>query len=134
MEVRKCKGCSEEKPLDDFYRTKIKGKEYIRWNCTTCHNAGIKTKYVSKKKEKPKKVKRVDVIKIRREKERLERLSFENEVRLFINEMDARKRGYFDVVDIYRLIHYYTELKGVIYTDLSIEDELMMMWEELKEY
>lgn len=36
MEVRKCKRCGEEKPLDEFEKYSKNGKVYYRWRCLDC--------------------------------------------------------------------------------------------------
>ena len=49
----------------------------------------------------------------------------------FINEMNY-KCGYFDFLDCLRLVDIFTRKNGIISTKLSMEDELMYMWLELK--
>lgn len=44
-----------------------------------------------------------------------------------------KQSGYVGAIDVYRLIHFYTEKWGVIYTELPIEDELIYMWLKLQE-
>jgi len=43
-----------------------------------------------------------------------------------------KQSGWIDTLDAFCLIHFFTERFGVVYTELSIEDELMYMWERLK--
>lgn len=50
----------------------------------------------------------------------------------FIEDV-KRKSGYIDYIDAFKLIHLFTEKYGVIYTELSIEDELIYMWIKLQE-
>lgn len=50
----------------------------------------------------------------------------------FIEKVE-RQRGWVDLIDIYRLIHFFTEKWGVEITNLPIEDELMYMWMKLRE-
>lgn len=50
----------------------------------------------------------------------------------FIEKIN-RQRGWADVIDLYMLIHIYTDEFGILYTDLKIEDELIYMWEKINE-
>lgn len=49
----------------------------------------------------------------------------------FIDKVN-KQRGWVDTVDAFLLVHFFTQRFGIIYTDLSIEDELIYMWEKLK--
>lgn len=56
------------------------------------------------------------------------------EVKNFIEGLKSRG-GFADVIDAYKLISFYVDVYGVIYMDkLSIEEELMFYYEELKKY
>jgi len=44
-----------------------------------------------------------------------------------------RKRLYVDVVDCYKLISLFVDRFGIQYPNLSTEDELVWMWEKLRE-
>lgn len=48
-------------------------------------------------------------------------------------EKVKRQSGFIDVVDAYRLIHFFTEKWGIKFTDFSTEDELCYMWIRLQE-
>jgi hypothetical protein len=48
-------------------------------------------------------------------------------------EKVKRQGGWVDIVDVYRLIDLYTERFGILFTELSIEDELMYMWIKIQE-
>jgi hypothetical protein len=50
----------------------------------------------------------------------------------FIEKVN-KQRGYIGVLDAWRLIHFFTEKWGVIYTELPIENELIYMWLKLQE-
>ena len=55
-----------------------------------------------------------------------------NEIILFINRVD-KNSGYIDFVDAFRLLNYYIEIFGVKYMDrISIEDELIYYYGEIK--
>lgn len=48
----------------------------------------------------------------------------------FIDKVKGQ-RGWVDTVDAFLLVHFFTQRFGIIYTDLSIEDELIYMWEKM---
>lgn len=54
------------------------------------------------------------------------------EVSSFINEMEI-KGGSFDFVDSLRLVDIFTRQFGIINTSFTVEEELMYMWEKMKE-
>ncbi|MFY8159766.1 MAG: hypothetical protein ACOVNU_00410 [Candidatus Kapaibacteriota bacterium] len=53
------------------------------------------------------------------------------ELEMFINKVN-RKDGWIDYIDAFRLIDIYTKNYGVLTTRLSIEDELIIMWDKVK--
>ena len=54
----------------------------------------------------------------------------EKEVNSFIKKVNSRN-GYIDYIDAFRLVHIYTNMYGVLWTTLSIEDELILMWDRI---
>jgi hypothetical protein len=56
----------------------------------------------------------------------------DNDIKLFIEQVN-KQSGWINEVDAFRLLSLYVEKFGVKYYDkLSIEDELCLMWEDLK--
>lgn len=48
-------------------------------------------------------------------------------------EKVKKQSGYVGVLDVYRLIHFYTEKWDVLTTKLTVEDELVYMWLKLQQ-
>jgi len=111
--MKVCKKCEEQRELKYFYCRRDKhGREkhtnICKW-CLGVKNPDRKHKFKTEDK-KPSK----------------------NEMMAFIDEM-SKKHGYFDFVDCLRLVDIFTRQNGIVFTTLSMEDELMWMWEELKD-
>lgn len=58
----------------------------------------------------------------------------QKEINDFVYEIGVRKAGYIDIYDAFRLIHYHAEACGLRGYDLPIEDELIMYYEDLKNF
>lgn len=52
------------------------------------------------------------------------------ELQMFINKVNIRG-GWIDYIDAFRLINIYTNNYGVLSTTLSVEDELLIMWDKI---
>ena len=52
------------------------------------------------------------------------------ELQMFINKVNIKK-GWIDYIDAFRLVNLYTNCYGVLSTTLSIEDELVYMWNKI---
>lgn len=113
IEMRLCKKCGVEKELKYFYKRKNKYDiEKPTGSCKSC--LGIKN---------PDKITTHKTIEEKPTKKQLS---------AFIREMEA-KRGQFDFVDSLRLINIFTQQYGIVFTNFTIEEELMYMWEKLKD-
>ena len=111
--MKACKRCSRELDLRFYYSRRDKvGKERYDNICKYC--LGIKN---------PEKI---------RPKDNKEEKPSVKELMAFIDEM-KRKNGYFDFIDSLRLVDIFTRQNGIVFTTFSIEDELVWMWEELKD-
>jgi hypothetical protein len=107
-----CNKCEEIKELRYFYsRTDKYGRVRYGYTCKSC--LGVKN---------PERITKQKTIEVKPTKK---------EIKSFVKEM-SDKGGYFDFVDSLRLIDLFTRQNGIVFTNFSIEDELMYMWEELK--
>ena len=52
------------------------------------------------------------------------------ELQMFINKVNIRG-GWIDYIDAFRLINIYTNNYGILSTTLSVEDELLIMWDKI---
>jgi integrase len=130
-----CKKCGLDKDTSEYLVYTIKEKEYIRRECTPCFKKGRRQYYMNNP-ERFKQAKLRSNLKKGLVKKRVPKPVYltDEDINIFINKL-KRQAGYADVIDIYRLIHIYTIIFGVKYYDhLSIEDQLILMWSELKEY
>jgi|688.fasta_scaffold87208_7 hypothetical protein len=108
-----CKICDKDLPLHLFYQIKdVYGNVRHRARCKIC--LGIK---------------KFDKITVKKTPDVLPKKS---EVKSFIDEMN-NKGGQFDFVDSLRLVDIFTRQYGIVWTNFSIEDELLYMWERMKE-
>lgn len=113
MEKITCKNCKKELEKKYFYTRKDKhDRDKIIKRCKWCYGVKNpeKVRVYVPSDEKPEKI---EIIK-------------------FITEMNNKKAN-FNFVDSLRLIDIFTRQYGVIYTSLPVEDELMYMWEKMKE-
>ena len=127
MEKLKCLTCNEEKGLEYFTKTKNKGnnkeiKPYHYWvkKCKKC--LGYKTlKGEYNKTTKPNQIER-----------KIEKgVSISNDTKVFLKRLKMKK-GYVDMLDAYKLAHFFTETFGYIDIDyLEVEDQLILMYEKL---
>lgn len=120
--VKNCEICGGVKTL---YKRNYNDREYIYWNCLPCkaEKARNVRKDLKKKKQRLLDFKRIDLM-------RSDELNLS--IKEFVREVE-RKRFYVDIIDCYRLISLYVDKFGIKYYDhLSQEDELCLMWEELK--
>jgi hypothetical protein len=112
VKTRICYKCGIEKDMEDF--------------CVRYNYKGRSTsyKYILKCNEcKPNISKRV---------KKLCNAEMEKDMKYFIRKIELRG-GHIDEVDAFRLVNFYVYKFGIKYYDkLSIEDELCLMWEELK--
>lgn len=118
VEVRTCRKCGQTKTMEHFksycHQSK-KGPMYRHKTCRVCESKRIyKTKYNS------------DVYKV------LPRRYLDKEERYFIRKLEIRK-GQCELVDVWQMIHIFTDVFGVKMTDLSIENELAWMYSRLLE-
>jgi hypothetical protein len=105
MEKRVCKKCRVEKDIKEFYIEYKNGNNYYLKKCKLC-------------KENSKKVCSINNI--------------DNDIKLFIESVN-KQNGWINEIDAFRLLSLYVDKFGVKYYDnLNIEDELCLMWEELK--
>jgi len=112
-EKRLCKKCGVEKDLQYFYKRR-NNKHCIEKATGSCkHCLGIKN---------PDKITFNKTIEVKPTKK---------ELSAFVHEMEI-KLGHFDFVDSLRLINIFTQQYGLVFTSFSIEEELMYMWEKLK--
>lgn len=130
-----CKKCGIDKDQSEYQLYEYKGREYRRKECITCFKIGRKNYYMNNT-EKFKEAKIRCNLKKGVVKKRLPK-----EVYLTGNDIDSfikkikRQAGYADVVDVYRLTHIYTFIYGIkFHENVSVEDQLILMWEELKDY
>jgi len=119
-----CKKCERYLDRKYFYskivylkggRNKIGGleKRVLIKPCKFCHGtkkSGERVAYPPNEKEKP----------------------LKKEINAFIKDMKS-KSGYFDFIDCLRLIDIYTRQFGVVWTTMLPEDEMLLMWEKLKQ-
>jgi len=108
VEVKVCKKCGVEKDLQDYYVKYNSGVGHYLKTCKECKNAPKKVYSFTKVKD------------------------IDSDIKLFIERVN-RQGGYIDEIDAFRLLSLYVDKFGVkYYDDLSIEDELCLMWEDLK--
>lgn len=113
-ETRLCKKCGVEKELRYFYKRKNNKYSVEKATGSCKHCLGIKN---------PDKITTQKTTEVKPTKKQLS---------AFIREMEA-KRGQFDFVDSLRLINIFTQQYGIVFTNFTIEEELMYMWEKLKD-
>jgi hypothetical protein len=108
VEKRVCKKCGVEKDLNDFYVRYKGGQSFYLKKCNECNNA-------------PKKVYSFTEVK-----------DIDKDIKSFI-ECVNKQGGWINEVEAFKLVSLYVDKFGIkCYDRLSIEDELCLMWEELK--
>lgn len=113
--MKKCSNCKFELDEMFFYgRKRADGKYKADGKCKFC--LGVKNPY-KRSKKKP-------IYKDEPEPS-------SRELNDFIIEM-KRKNAQFSFVDCLRLVDLFVRKEGVIFTTLTMEDELLWMWETLK--
>ena len=107
-----CKTCNVERDKNYFISSLINNKRYYnKKKCKVCKGIKIKTSNEIK-------IKSNDII----SKECLE----------FLEELKINKRYYCDLVDSYKIAHYFTEVFGETKLDvLDVEEQLEIMVKEL---
>jgi hypothetical protein len=113
VKTRVCRGCGIEKDMEDFLvRYDYKGRSSLYRYVLTCNDCKPNiSKHKCKELFNPK---------------------IERDIKYFIKKIELRG-GHIDEVDAFRLVNFYVYKFGIKYYEkLSIEDELCLMWEELK--
>jgi hypothetical protein len=112
MEEYRCKKCNEIRNKTMFYKAIVKNKPYYQVSkCKVCLGVKIKS---------------------------IETLTLKSNTRLskecleFLNTLKITKRYYCDLIDLYKLTHYFIQVFGDINLDsYSIEEQLVFMLREL---
>jgi hypothetical protein len=106
--IRVCKKCGIEKPLSDFASKYGNGVTHYLLKCDVCRSEAKKAYSFTKVK------------------------SIDSDIKLFIERVN-KQGGWIDEVDAFRLLSLYVDKFGVKYYEkLDIEEELCLMWEDLK--
>lgn len=106
-----CKKCEIERELRFFRRTITNGKSYYtRKECKICLS---KTGKIYERRVK-------------------KNIKLSKECIVFIDKV-KRKAGYIDYIEAYELAHFHVETFGFKETNMDINEDLCLMWNELKE-
>lgn len=108
--MKKCSKCKIDKELDFYYVS----------NKSTCKDCIL----IMAKEHRHKKKRYKSVLK------KNDILILEEKRKSFIEEI-KRKALYVDYVDAFRMVDIFTDIYGVINTNLEIEDELIWMWSKI---
>jgi hypothetical protein len=127
--------------LDKQYIRDEKLKEILKKEDMKIYYKDYYEKNKEKIKEKKKEYSRNYYKKIKDEKRKIKEKKKEYKIKEnekheiakeeFIDDI-KRKGCYIGLLDAYKLIHFYTEEFGIFKSKLSVEDELIVMWDKLK--